>query len=337
MKYEDLIDFLLDEFHGDKEAALDALADDEFVNSLGLTQDDADELVEQAYVVLSDMVKSQSAQIKEAFRIKGQAYTALNEMTNTRLLTKHLEDGFAVLTAFRVNDYEIVDGKYINKTNPRSLEQNRKDNEELRSELNRHHLNWIPVVGGYIEDGVEISEDAAIEIGLEESTLVFMYDFEEKRKLEGVEIDEFCDFIMKLGYKYNQDSVLIKKPDEKVGQYYITSPDETLDDVRFQKAQDISFSKMDYASIFDRYFTCIAKDIDAYLNKRKQSSAWNKKNPDKQKRNVGIVYKESETKRRLVFVEAFIPCPSGNINTAHIRALKGEFPIFGKMYGALNR
>lgn len=111
MKYEDLIDFLLDEFHGDKEAALDALVDDEFVNSLGLTQDDANELVEQAYVVLRDMVKSQSAQIKEAFRIKGQAYTALNEMMNTRLLTKHLEDGFAVLTAFRVNDYEIVDGR----------------------------------------------------------------------------------------------------------------------------------------------------------------------------------------------------------------------------------
>ena len=283
------------------------------------------------YVTIKNEKKGRYILQDEDLRFNG-TFAVINEMTNTRLMTKHLRHGFAILSAFRLNDYDVIDGEYIDRSTRRSLEKNRKDNEELRRVLKEKKLRWIPVVGGFIEAGTDVNSLKEDE-GFEESTLVFMYNFEEDRWLEEDEVEEFCKFIMHLGYKYNQDVVMIKRPDENVGQFYNTSP-KNKEAGLFQKTNEVTFSRLDFTTITDEFFTCIAKDIKDYIHKRKENIKYNKKNPQNPQRNLGFSYRESfgTKKQKLIFVEAYVPLPSGNISGAYIRKLSGEYPVFGSFY-----
>lgn len=274
----------------------------------------------------------------EDLRFNG-TFAVINEMTNTRLMTKHLQHGFAILSALRLNDYDIVDGEYNNHNTSRSLDKNRTDNESLRREIKNKKLRWIPFVGGYNEAGTDVSTLEEAGVLLEESTLVFMYNFEENRWLEEDEIEDFCKFIMQLGYKYNQDVVMIKRPDENVGQFYNTSPKHNGTDGTglFQKTDEASFSRLDFKTITDEFFTCIAKNINDYIHKRKENIEYNNRNPGKPQRDLEVTYRENYDieKQTLIFVEAYVPLPSGNISVAYIRKLSGEYPVFGSLYGII--
>ena len=88
-----------------------------------------------------------------------------------------------------------------------SANENLRRNEKLRQELNNLGCGYIRVLGCYPElhDGKKetVKEKFFIVICNEVKQLA-----DEKDKIE--ESDEFKEIILKLGYKYNQDSVLIR-------------------------------------------------------------------------------------------------------------------------------
>lgn len=88
-----------------------------------------------------------------------------------------------------------------------SANENLRRNEKLRQELNNLGCGYIRVLGCYPElhDGKKetVKEKSFIVICNEVKQLA-----DEKDKIE--ESDEFKENILKLGYKYNQDSVLIR-------------------------------------------------------------------------------------------------------------------------------
>ena len=112
----------------------------------------------------------------------------LNEKNLNRLVKGHDENGYAIISGSRGN---------------LSVEENNKRTKKLKSDIRSAGYSYVSVLGGYQEVGQETST--------EKSFMVFPYSTSSN---DYDDFDAFQKFIISLTKKYDQDSVLIKRPGE---------------------------------------------------------------------------------------------------------------------------
>lgn len=118
---------------------------------------------------------------------------------------------------------------------------------------------YIPVYGGYKEEGQDIAQ-------VEKSFIVFPY---QRRNSKQVDYETFLSSMMQLGKKYNQDSILVKYPNDDP-QYF---------NLRTNNWEGRKFKNATLNDTQQIYFTALKgwNDIsrntysESYLNKPPQS------------------------------------------------------------------
>lgn len=129
-----------------------------------------------------------------------QHMVPLNEITMNRLLGKHYnKGGFAIVSASR---------------NEHTREENERLTQEMYAQIRKSEFRFIPAFGGFIETNKqgerhEVYESVAI---------ILCFD----RNGEEIPFERLREFAMNIGIQYDQDSVLIKAPNQNP-QYIITS------------------------------------------------------------------------------------------------------------------
>lgn len=114
-------------------------------------------------------------------------YRKLDESTLNRLIKGHDKDGYAIISASRGD---------------KTPSENNKRFDELKEKVWSLGYSYVPVFGGYKED--DFGEV------LEKSLFVLP-----KNKRSGdIDLEKFFSDMKELGKEYEQDSVLVKYPDE---------------------------------------------------------------------------------------------------------------------------
>lgn len=135
------------------------------------------------------VLRSFNESLLENFRV-------LTETTLNRIAKGHDKDGYVMISACRGDALK----------NPKSDQQVHDENNvrtrNLLKDIQSYKYSYIPVYGGYKETG---SEKASIE----KSFIVFPYD---RSSNTSIDYETFLDNMTQLGKKYNQDAILVKKP-----------------------------------------------------------------------------------------------------------------------------
>lgn len=174
----------------------------------------------------------------------------LNETTLNRIINKHNFDGYVIVSACRSRFYkdteqevpknEIVDdellacGEQLNKIN------NKRTIALKQMIINDNH-SFLPVYGGYKEIG---SDKPSM---YEKSFIIFNFD----RTGKITSMDELYNDALKYGEEFNQDSILVKKPNENP--YYVKT-NENIGDVDFVFDGDYTLN-----DLTQMYFTALKK------------------------------------------------------------------------------
>ena len=127
--------------------------------------------------------------LKEFYEINNDnPLKPITEETLSRVINKHGNNGFIIVSANRSDK----DGK-----------ENNINTRALIADIRAAGLSYLPVYGGYHgQDGVIDS--------YEPSFIIFSYD----KKGEPVEFSKLAELAKELCGKYNQDSVLVKGPND---------------------------------------------------------------------------------------------------------------------------
>lgn len=118
-----------------------------------------------------------------------QPLVPLTEMTVDRLLGKHYNNGFIIISASR-------------SENGREL--NNKLTKELISVLKNSPYSFVPVYGGYIENKGTPNEVTTYEA----SFIVLNFD----KQGNETDMNALIDFGKKLQVQFNQEDILVKEP-----------------------------------------------------------------------------------------------------------------------------
>ena len=149
----------------------------------------------------------------------------VKETSLNRLLTKHTDNGYVMISACRHDWSEDHD---------ENKEMNNIKTKELKSDISSAGYQYIPVQGGFIEDdGTEV---------VEQSFIIVNY---KNRSNETADFDELKKLAISLCGKYNQDSVLVVAPGAKP-QYLTRSGDV-----------DMEFNDVSIRNNTEKYFTRI--------------------------------------------------------------------------------
>jgi hypothetical protein len=153
----------------------------------------------------------------------------LKETNLKKLLTKHSDAGYIIITAFRgENEYT----------------ENVKRNQKLKSDIDKSGYSYIPVWGGFIETDIEtgeqkeVKERSFIVLNFKRGTIEPMGDSEGLKELG-----------RKLCKKYEQESYLYKPQGKETKAYYLTGSGKV----------DMMFSTATPTKSADMYFTNLAK------------------------------------------------------------------------------
>ena len=114
----------------------------------------------------------------------------LTEITVNRLLGKHYNSGFAIVSASRSEN-----------TN----QENNQLTKELFLKLKNNPYSYIPVFGGFIENKGSENEQHVYE----KSFLILNYN----KKGEELPFQDLKNFALEICSEYNQESVVLKSPD----------------------------------------------------------------------------------------------------------------------------
>lgn len=205
-------------------------------------------------------------------------YTVLTETTLNRVVKGHDKDGYIMILACRNDALE----------NPRNEEEliaaNNIRTRNLLTDIQRSRYSYIRVYGGYKEEG---SDRASVE----KSFIVFPYDLKNKTKID---YDEFLEDMISLGRKYNQDSILVKKPYSDP-QYF---------DCRTLEYVGPIFKNVTLNDIQKEYFTALKKWSD--ISKKGNSIEWKGK------------------PQRFTYEESYLDNPPYNNMNRHMRYSLGE-------------
>lgn len=128
----------------------------------------------------------------------------LEKSNAKRLIDKHTKDGYVILSACRgFEDFNLdsSDDNDICKHNT----INNKRTKELIADIQQRKFSYTPAYGGFIEN----NGDSNSEEVYEQSVIVYPY-----KKDNTYNFDELYEFALEMCKKYNQDSVLIKQPND---------------------------------------------------------------------------------------------------------------------------
>lgn len=168
----------------------------------------------------------------------------LTEANLNRISKGHEKDGYAILSASR---------HYY------SEQENNLRAKKLVSKLRSKHYSYIPVYGGYKEYGAE-------KPSIEKSFIVYPYDIHSHEQLDW---DTFEQDMIDLGIEFEQDSILICRPNSKP--YYKGLKSEVKDSE--------CYSNVTLNDVTKDYFTAIKKWSDMSLNRKNHS--WENGNPQR--------------------------------------------------------
>ena len=124
-----------------------------------------------------------------------------NETTINRLLNKHTDSGYVMVSACR-NDWVPHDeGDAAGEK--KNQEMNNRKTEELKQDIYDSGFQYIPVRGGFIEQstGVPKEEDSFI-----------IVNYKRRTNVPETSMNELKEIAIDLCGKYNQDSVLVVEP-----------------------------------------------------------------------------------------------------------------------------
>ncbi len=177
----------------------------------------------------------------------------INETTLKKLLTKHSNAGYIIITAFR--------GEY-------DYQENVKRNQKLKADIDKSGYSYIPVWGGFIETDVETGEQKEVKersfviLNFERGSTNSFPDSEGLKKLGRV-----------LSKKYDQESYLYKPQGEETKAFYITPTGKV----------DMTFNSATPTKAADMYFTNLAKSSKKSVGKKaftyREGYIWLAKSP----------------------------------------------------------
>lgn len=183
----------------------------------------------------------------------------LTETTLNRVMGGHDKFGYAMISGMRDNLYRDKNGNVYSvfsgedKKSPDDKEieigtqdwvdENNKRTKELRTKLKSSTYSYIPVYGGFKEEGSNTAK-------IEKSFIVFPYNISTK---EYMDFDEFKENLLNIGASFQQDSILIKAPDSNP--VYI--------DCKTKKPDDYTFTNKKVNDIAQEYFTALKKWDDS--------------------------------------------------------------------------
>ena len=205
-------------------------------------------------------------------------YTILTEANLNRIVNGHDKDGYIMISACRGDALE----------NPKNDQQIHDENNirtrKLLSDIQQLKYSYIPVYGGYKEDGSDVAS-------VEKSFIVFPFARSVKAN---VDYNEFLNNMISLGKKYNQDSILVKKPNEDP-QYF---------DCREEEFVGVPFKNATLNDVQKEYFTALKSWSD--ISKKGGSTKWQGK------------------PQRFTYEESYLENPPYNNMNRHMRYSMGE-------------
>ena len=201
----------------------------------------------------------------------------INETNAKRLLDRHTANGYAIISACRgKSDFNLGDSL---QDNQRLNTINAQRTRELINDIQKQGFSYTLSYGGFIENlGTDDEENV-----YERSVIVYA----QKRNGETNPKDLFDFAIAECG-KFNQDSVLIKMPDN-TPKYY--KKDGTVD---FTFDGNVAFN-----DVAQEYFTDLHKNTEKKIN------------PDTKP-------------TRFSFTDCYIAPKPQCYSESHVRSLKGE-------------
>lgn len=230
----------------------------------------------------------------------------LTETTLNRVMSGHDEFGYVMISGMRDNLYRSSNGEVYSthsdedKKSPNDVEieigtqdwvdENNKRTNQLRNDLKSEKYSYIPVYGGYKEEGSETAK-------IEKSFIVFPYDISTK---EYRDFNEFKNRMLKLGDDFQQDSILVKAPNENP--VYV--------DCATGKPDDYVFTNKKVNDIAQEYFTALKRWTDS---SRKDKSSFTKGKP-----------------QRFTFESLYMNDFPNSISEHRRRSLNGELVQFRK-------
>ena len=126
-----------------------------------------------------------------------QQVRRLDEITTDRLLTKHYESGFVMVSPCRG---ELTE------------EENNANFKQFETNLTTGTFSFLPIYGGYIETNTDTGEKNRV---FEKGFVIFCFD----KNGNVLDFDKLKTLAIGYGVKYKQQDVLIKEPNEPP--YYI--------------------------------------------------------------------------------------------------------------------
>lgn len=173
----------------------------------------------------------------------------INELNAKSLIDRHSKNGYIIISPCRCCDDFGLDEK-----NPKDkIEHNRINNlriKELIDLIKNTNYSYTPTYGGFIENKGTPNEQSVYE----RSFIIYNHD----KQGNDCNMEDLVAFGLKLAQKYNQDSFLVKEPNEPPK--YITKNG----DVEHKFSNNVSFN--DFSKI---YFTDLHKNTHKYANEKK--------------------------------------------------------------------
>ena len=216
----------------------------------------------------------------------------LTEANIQRIVKGHDKDGYAILSASR-EDNKHEDNDVANPLRKNPNEINDKQTKLMKSLINAKGYTYVPIYGGYHEEGTDNSQ-------IEKSFIVYPY----KRNNELVPWDTFENDIYDIANDttgaFNQDSILFKQPN-KTPKYV----DPRTREDAFEVGDNIVYNDTDQT-----YFSAIKKWKDFSLNRKNKDFTDGKP-------------------QRFTFSEAYIEPQPMTINGSRVRSGQGELVVYG--------
>lgn len=173
----------------------------------------------------------------------------INETNAKRMLARHSNDGYIVISPCRSNLAELGVADDDPQADVKAKQENQARVKEMERALRRAGVSYTPVYGGFIENLGDKDERNVYE----RSFMIY------NRKKDGSPfgLENLYNFGINLAKYYNQDSFLFKEPDNPPR--YITKDGEV--DMEF--GNDATFN--DFSQ---EYFTDLHKNSEKHAGKK---------------------------------------------------------------------
>ena len=170
-------------------------------------------------------MKIYERKFKEKYEKDYGVFEKINESSLSRIW-KHSKNGFFMMSAFRGDDFD----------------KNMANHKRLKADLKQNNLGFFEIDGQYKYDNGDIESELSVFVPYRD-----IYSFE-----------EFKNISKKLGKKYNQESILVKYPEELDNKAVLLYPKSGKEEVIGNKVGydkvSFAYSKLRKGSHKDRSF-----------------------------------------------------------------------------------